>query len=544
MHYSRKFSALNTCVYQQGISLIVFVFFLGLVTTAILIKSVSSNNLQINRSAASNNAMREARDALIGYALTYAPSATPTIPNPGRFPCGENTSLIGGLYEGSAASSCGSSVSIGRLAWKTVDIGDLKDGNNDELWYALSPLFSNSVAVINSDTAPTLGVDGIPNKAIAIIFSPGKILTGQSRPAPSSASPPQMANYLEGDNSNGDTAFVTGTASTTFNDQLLPIEPDDIFPALEKRVIGEFKNYLNAYKAVWGAFPYPATFGNPTTATYVGDTTLSGGFIPISNVNPTTTWNTSTTPVPAIVSPVGNVVSAPVCSFRNGNRRIRCDITIAIYNSANPPTVSISGIVNNVGLGFYDGLDVSSTSDVQITTRSGSATVSSASRAITHSLNSTGNGTVTFTGTLANTGVVRIEYRRTPPLSNWILAATNHYLLSNNWHHLIYYKVASPFLPGGTKACGSLCLTVNKINVSPNTTQTGIHALLISTGRKLDTTNVRPSPTYGTSNPAQVRPGSLLEDYFDSTNNIAGGLVFDGTNLPLTMFNDQVQIVE
>jgi hypothetical protein len=159
-----------------------------------------------------------------------------------------------------------------------------------------------------------------------------------------------------------------------------------------------------------------------------------------------------------------------------------------------------------------------------------------------------GHGVVTFSGILANTGVVRIEFRRTPSLSNWVLAATNHYLLGgsagNYWHHLVYYKVASPFLPGGNGICGSDCLTVNAINVSPSFSLTNKHALLVSAGRKLNITNVRPSPTYSAANPAQVRPSNVLENYFDSANNVSGGLVFDSTNLPLEKFNDQVLIVE
>jgi hypothetical protein len=66
----------------------------------------------------------------------------------------------------------------------------------------------------------------------------------------------------------------------------------------------------------------------------------------------------------------------------------------------------------------------------------------------------------------------------------------------------------------------------------------------MSAGRRLDITNARPSPTYSAANPAQTRPGSLLADYFDSANNVSGGLIFDSTNRPLATFNDQVQIVE
>lgn len=534
---------------QKGVALIIFAFLLGLVVTGLGIKFLSGGGFQIQQSVKSTQALAQAKAAVIGNVVSGQSGASV-----GQLPCSEDVTLIGNVAEGQALGSCSNTVtSIGRFAWRTMGTGDLVDGNNDKLWYALSASFR--AVPVNSDTIGQLSVDGAQNQAIAILFSPGAVLPSQSRPTPTSSSAPIVTAYLETGNSDGDKDFITGMSSTTFNDKLVTIKADDVFPVLEKRVLGEFKNYLNAYKAVWGAFPFPAAFGNPTTAIYVGNTALTGGFIPISNASPTTAWDTSTTPTPVVNWPAGNSGSNPACSFSfNGtiaNGRIRCDITISTYDSLNPPTFSVSGVVDNMGLNFYDGFtDITSSSanDVRVTTLSGTSTVTTASRVMSYSLDAAGNGTVTFSGTLANTGTVRIEYRRTPPLSNWVLAATNHYLLGgssgNKWHHLLYYKVASPFLPGGSATCGTGCLTINAINVTPNTTLSGNHALLMSAGRKLDITNARPSPTYSVSNPAQTRPGSLLEDYFDSPNNVSGGLVFDSTNLPLATFNDQVQIVE
>lgn len=525
---------------QKGVALIIFAFLLGLTVTSLGIKFISGSGFRIQQSSKNIQALAEAKATVIGYVVSGQSGA-----GVGIFPCYEDYTKIGFSTEGDAASSC-STTNIGRIAWHTIGAGDLVDGNNDKLWYALSAGFR--AVPINSDTPAQLSIDGVQNQAVALLFSPGIMLSGQTRPTPTSSSAPSITNYLETENSDGDQDFITGASTATFNDNMLAIKADDIFPILEKRVLGEFTNYLKAYKAVWGAFPFPAAFGNPNLATYVGNSASTGGFLPISNTSPTTTWNTATAPVPIVVAPPGNVVSAPACSFRTSNTRIRCDITISSYNSINPPTVSISGIVNNIGLGFYNGLNVTNASDIQITTRSGSSIVVTASRLIVHSLDSTGKGIVKFSGTLANTGIVRIEYRRTPPMSNWVLAATNHFLLGgsagNNWHHLIYYKVATPFLPGGNANCGVSCLSINTINVTPNATVTGSHALLVASGRKLVATDARPAPTYGVSNPAQVRPGSLLVDYFDSANNVSGGLTFDSTSRPLATFNDQVKVVE
>lgn len=269
----------------------------------------------------------------------------------------------------------------------------------------------------------------------------------------------------------------------------------------------------------------------------------------MTNSGNATTWNTTTVPVPTINAPPGNVV-VPLCSFRNGNRRIRCDVTILLYNSANPPTISFTGVVDNIGTGFYDGLVVTNPSDIQITTITLPATVTTASRLISHSLDSAGRGLVTFSGTLANTGVVRIEYRRVPQHSNWVLAATNHYLLANNWHQLVNYQVAAPYLPGGAQTCSSNCLRINRIDVTPNIQVTNVHALLMTAGRKLVATNYRPAPTYNTGNPSQSRAGDTLADYFDSANNVipvhstSTGFDFDTALHPMATFNDQIEMVE
>lgn len=531
--------------HQKGLAIIVMLFLVGMISLAFLVKLPNSSNIQINRSKSTNINLEQAKQAVISSVLLN--SSTTTL---GVFPCPEDTTAIGAITEGQESPCANNATSVGRLAWRSLKYGHLRDGNGDDFWYVLPPLLRASP--INSDVVSSLTVDGVANGALALIYSPGSALAAnnQTRPVPTSAVPPAIADYLDGENSNGDDTYISGVTTTTFNDRLAAIKHADIFPVLEKRVLGEFKNYLNAYKAIWGRFPFPAPFGNPTSASYIGNTGLAGGFLPIASTSPSTVWNTSTTPVPTVNLPAGNAVSAPACTFRTGNTRIRCDITITTYNAAAPPSVNISGIVNNIGLGFYDGfkdISTATSNDVRVTTQSGTATITTSSRTMSYSLNSAGRGTVTFTGTLANTGVVRIEFRRTPPVSNWVLAATNHYLLGgssgNNWHHLVYYKVATPFLPGGSGNCGT-CLSVNQISsATQTTTQTNIHAVLMSAGWRLDSTDHRPAPTYNAGNPAQTRPGTTLSDYFDSDNNTSGGLVFDYQYLTNTV-NDQVEVVE
>ncbi|HEU4707994.1 MAG TPA: hypothetical protein VFS17_01670, partial [Methylophilaceae bacterium] len=286
--------------------------------------------------------MKTARDAVISYALTYTASG---VDKPGRFPCGEDTSVIGGTTEGQQTSSCSTSYIPKRLAWKSLNLGDLRDGNKDKLWYALSPAFNKSASVINSDTTPTLGMNGTANSAIAVIFSPGNPLSGQTRTSPTSSNPPNVSDYLEGDNSNGDVNFVTATATTGFNDQLITIEPDDVFPLLEKRVLREIKNYLTTYKSQWGAYPFPATFSNPTTASYVGSAGNTGGLLPVGD--PGATYSGAT------VSPAANG------SCVNSGTSLQC----TLFNFSPVAVVTtINATLSNLAFGFYQPLDVTNTS--------------------------------------------------------------------------------------------------------------------------------------------------------------------------------------
>lgn len=528
MSTSLVLNGLRTKRSQSGISLILFVFLLGLALTGLGIKYLSAGSLQIQRSIDSTQALAEAKAAVIGNVVSSGTNA-------GQFPCSENTSSIGTSAEGQAQGSCSNTLtSIGRFAWRTLGTGDLRDGNNDKLWYALSGGFQ--AEPVNSDTVGELAIDGVQNQAIAILFSPGVALSGQSRPTPTAPIAPVVTDYLETENSDGDKDFITGTSSTTFNDKLVSIKPDDIFPVLEKRVLGEIKNYLVAYKAIWHAYPFPAPFSDPSTASYVGNTSTAstGGLLPIADAGLTWASGNGT----SVRSSDGNSIPA-FCVVSGGGTVLTCTITNQNYSGARALTINAN--LNKVGLGFYQQMDVNSTSDFQITP----AAVKTTST-LSYTLDGAGGGTITLTATpTTSRSTYSIIFKQLPQLDDWnTTAAIPNYIYKNNWQQLIYYKVAQPYLPAGASTCGALCLTVNKIDVTPNTTQTGIHALLISAGRKLDATNVRPSPTYGTSNPAQARPGSSLADYFDSANNIAGVLVFDSTNRPLTTFNDQIQIVE
>jgi len=147
---------------------------------------------------------------------------------------------------------------IGRLPWRSLGVGDLKDGYGEKLWYVISPGFRTSP--INSTTPAQLSVDGVAGSAVAIVFSPGPPLSGQSRPTPSAASPPNVIQYLELSNNDGNASFVTSGAADSFNDKLLSIRGVDLFSVVALRVLGEVRGDgtqgMREYYNTYTNFPY------------------------------------------------------------------------------------------------------------------------------------------------------------------------------------------------------------------------------------------------------------------------------------------------
>jgi hypothetical protein len=266
---------------QRGVALMLLML-LAIVTAsaifvAVLSQPGSRNTLQ--EQDRNQQALLQARDALIAFAANQK--------IPGQLPCPENTAMIGTSTEGSALGSC-TLPAIGRLPWYTLNLGDLRDASGERLWYAISPGFRT--APINSDTPAQLTVDGVANTAVAIIFSAGPPLSGQTRPIPTSAAPPLVANYLDLDNNDSDGTFVTTGAAGQFNDKLMIVTAAQLFRVVERRVLSDVAWALNEYficgsgsmdwdgTCIAGApnnfYPRPASF---SSAQCLGTATINAG---------------------------------------------------------------------------------------------------------------------------------------------------------------------------------------------------------------------------------------------------------------------------
>ena len=233
----------NHAKQQQGVALIALVLVLVLATSYFLLSQ--ANGIAATSSARAlltAQSLASAKEALIARAATDDN-------RPGSLPCPDsNGDGNADLLVGNACPNY-----VGWLPWRTLDLPDPRDAASERLWYALSDTLrdDDSAEPINSDTPTTLTLNGQGGIA-AIIFAPLSPLTSQNRPSNT------VSDYLDGANGDGDTAYVSGSAGSTFNDIVLPISLAEIMRPAEARVAGEAANCLRTYGAANG-YRYPWT---------------------------------------------------------------------------------------------------------------------------------------------------------------------------------------------------------------------------------------------------------------------------------------------
>jgi len=238
---------------QSGVTLIIFAMILLLAGATVLFSVLDSNSIKIERGKKTAVALGEAKAALLGWSTGHATM-------PGALPCPDTNNT------GSSGTCTATAGIIGRLPWKTLGANDLRDGNGECLWYALSPVYRNTITVasrvsnpINSNIPGTITVKGangttLPapvNPAIVVVIAPGAPLTGQDRSNASSTvcgGNTTASNYLDtaqgvnnstGNVSGSNYTFIAGAASDTFNDRLIYITAEDLYGPVRKRIADE-----------------------------------------------------------------------------------------------------------------------------------------------------------------------------------------------------------------------------------------------------------------------------------------------------------------
>lgn len=253
---------------QQGLALLVAMLLLVFVGLSLFVSKLTAGVADATRREKTSEALNEARQALVAYAVTYPDRFLGQ--GPGRLPCPDADG------DGNADAPCGPNA-IGRLPWVTLGTADLVDANGERLWYAVSDNFRASAPAVplNSSTPGQLSLDAVGDKA-AIIIAPGASLNGQAR----NLAPGATANYMETDNADGDTSFVSVDAGD-FNDQLVAISRVDLMQSVERRVARDIVLALRRYYNNRGYFPFAARVGTSAAQQY-GVNNLRQGFLPLA----------------------------------------------------------------------------------------------------------------------------------------------------------------------------------------------------------------------------------------------------------------------
>ncbi len=225
---------------------------------AALVGTLSITTLRNARQENTVIALAQAKEALIGYAITYGDTHTGQVH--GYLPCPD---INGSNGEGSSPlGSCGSkNVSqLGRLPWRTLGLAPLRDGDGECLWYAVSGTYKNNpqTGLMNWDTNGQLQayaangtrLDSDSNQVVAVIFAPGTPRNAQNRSG--SDAPLCGGNYTASAYLDNNTArsinnasvsavasavsqFIQGENDGEVNDRMLFITRQDLWNAMLKR---------------------------------------------------------------------------------------------------------------------------------------------------------------------------------------------------------------------------------------------------------------------------------------------------------------------
>jgi hypothetical protein len=159
--------------------------------------------MRLERDKATAEALAQAKEALIGYAITYADNNPNEVfgylPLPDLGSSRNNIMTPGeGYAAGNFAGNSKNLTVIGRLPWRKLGLPPIRDSQGECLWYAVSGSFQDikKANVLNWDslghfdtylsngtaagTTSTTGANQA-QRPVAIIFSAGGALEGQNR---------------------------------------------------------------------------------------------------------------------------------------------------------------------------------------------------------------------------------------------------------------------------------------------------------------------------------------------------------------------------
>lgn len=253
--------------HQQGATLLLLLMFLLVGAGVLANEFVSVRELEKQKQLRTQNALDAAKKALIAYAVTDEN-------RPGELPCPDihNDGKID-INEDMSGGDC---VSLrGWMPWFLLRVGDIRDGDGERLWYAVSDAFKplgSAPPTLNPDTQTDIlinNVDPADDPTIpyvaAVIIAPGDPLsTNQGNRVDGIVSGSMIddlvASYLENNNSGVDkAAYTRQPTSDNFNDTVVTITVDEIMRHVENRVKREVINAIKDYQTTNGFYPYAET---------------------------------------------------------------------------------------------------------------------------------------------------------------------------------------------------------------------------------------------------------------------------------------------
>lgn len=291
---------------QRGYALLLTVIALVLASLSFLVGATSQNATRSGREDITRQSLALAKDALLARAAL-------NVTMPGALPCPDNNN--DGIMDYRFGEGCNTPGTytgnwlVGRLPWQSLGLPDLRDGDGERLWYAISlnytartesrPLNGNSPGqLIVLGETPASNINGV----VAIVFSPGAALPHQLRNGENIENP---AAYLEAENnfSNDPGGINNGVfsmlpISPNFNDRLAIIRAPELFALVEKAVAARVADMVAYYGDEWrrattstrSFFPYatPALPNQPQEA-FCGNaglspTARSEGLLPASEI--------------------------------------------------------------------------------------------------------------------------------------------------------------------------------------------------------------------------------------------------------------------
>ncbi len=194
---------------QRGAALLLALVIALTLAAAFLFHPSDPGGGNYAREPATEEALAQAKAALIGYAASYRDGH----PNEvlGYLPCPDTNNT------GIAQPACGNAgeTMIGRLPYKTLGLPDLRAAGGECLWYVVSGShkYNPKTAPLNWDTRGQIRIQDINGVAltdpadnnggaVAVILAPGSPLAGQNHPS--------GAFNCSGDASNSITSYLDG----------------------------------------------------------------------------------------------------------------------------------------------------------------------------------------------------------------------------------------------------------------------------------------------------------------------------------------------